>query len=857
MASPINRASLGMDSPFNASPKPTDKPAFVAHVRGDGKIQSLEAHLGRVSQLAAELAAKFSLATHGELLGLLHDLGKYSATFQAYIQSATGLLNQDEDEEFVDAAGLKGKIDHSTSGAQWVWLELAQKGDLAGIAGQVMALCIASHHSGLIDCLALSAGKPAEDLFTRRMNKSGDKTYLHEVLGKADPELLATARHLVMRPETTQAFQSWIVKILGNVPGETPHQKAQSPVFQQQLGLLVRSLFSCLIDADRIDTADFEHPGRARRRLRGNYESWEILIERLETHLGMFTPCHPIDALRQDISRHCLEGAARKPGIYTLTVPTGGGKTLASLRFALHHARKHKLDRVIYVIPFTSIIDQNAEVVRRILEPEGVEAGSVVLEHHSNLTPEEQSWRGKILSENWDAPVVYTTSVQLLETLFGAGTRGARRMHQLANAVLIFDEIQSLPVTCVHLFNNAMNYLADFCGSTVVLCTATQPLLDQVDAHKGAIRVPQENEIMPDVKRLFDDLKRVEVINQRKPGGWSQDEIATLAFEQIDAVGSCLVIVNTKKAAQAIYQLCKESSTAKAFHLSTNMCPAHRKTILNEVRARLDEVPPAPTLCISTQLIEAGVDVDFGSVIRFTAGLDSIAQAAGRCNRNGRAAQGLVHVLNPRPEDENLGKLPDIQIGRERAERVLNDYEANPEKFGNNRIGPEAMAWYYENYFFARKNEMSYSITAMQMEHDDTLLNLLSDNTLAVADYKRAKRQAPPIYLRQSFMTAAKAFKAIDAPTRGVIVPYGDAGKALINALCAAYLPDKEFDLLRQAQQYSVNVFPNVLEKLSKAGVVREIQDGTGILFLVDQRYYSEEFGLSETPEGKMEVICG
>lgn len=842
-----------MDSLSVNTLKPNNKLSFVAHVRPDGKIQSLETHLSNVGKLSSELAAKFNLATHGELIGLLHDLGKYSAAFQAYIQSATNLLNQDEDEEFVDAAGLKGKIDHSTSGAQWVWQELTQQGDLAQIAGQIMALCIASHHCGLIDCLALSAGRPAEDMFTKRMSKSGDKTYLREVLGKAAPELLATARHLVMRSETTQAFQGWIAKILGKVPGNDP----KSLVYQQQLGLLVRSLFSCLIDADRIDTSDFEHPGRARRRLRGNYESWEVLVARLESHLDTFKPQHPIDSLRQDISRHCLDGAARKPGIYTLTVPTGGGKTLASLRFALHHASKHKLDRVIYVIPFTSIIDQNAEVVRRILEPEGVEVGSVVLEHHSNLTPEEQSWRGKILSENWDAPVVYTTSVQLLETLFGAGTRGARRMHQLANAVLIFDEIQSLPVKCVHLFNNAMNYLADFCGSTIVLCTATQPLLDQVDAHKGAIRVPHGNEIMPDVKRLFDDLKRVEVINQRKPGGWSQDEIATLAFEQIDAVGSCLVIVNTKKAAQAIYRLCKKGSTAKAFHLSTNMCPAHRKTILSEVRARLDEASSVPTLCISTQLIEAGVDVDFASVIRFTAGLDSVAQAAGRCNRNGRATQGLVYVLNPRPEDENLGKLPDIQIGREKAERVLNDYEANPEKYGNNRIGPEAMAWYYENYFFARKNEMSYPISAKQMGHDDTLLNLLSDNTLAVAGYKRAKRQAPPIYLRQSFMTAAKTFKAIDAPTRGVIVPYGDAGKALINALCAAYLPDKEFDLLRQAQQYSVNVFPNVLEKLSKAGVVREIQDGTGILFLVDQRYYSEEFGLSETPEGKMEVICG
>jgi CRISPR-associated endonuclease/helicase Cas3 len=579
------------------------------------------------------------------------------------------------------------------------------------------------------------------------------------------------------------------------------------------------------------------------------------LIDRLEAHLSAFTPQYPIDALRQDISHHCLDGAKRGKGIYTLTVPTGGGKTLASLRFALHHALKHGLDRIVYVIPFTSIIDQNAQIVRDILEPVGVEAGSVVLEHHSNLTPENQSWRSKMLSENWDAPVVYTTSVQLLETLFGAGTRGARRMHQLANAVLIFDEIQSLPINCVHLFNNAMNYLADFCGSTLVLCTATQPLLDQVDKHKGAIRVPLGNELMPNVKELFDDLNRVEVVNRRKPGGWSQDEIATLAFEQIDTVGSCLVIVNTKKAAQDIYRLCKDGGAVKAFHLSTNMCPAHRKLILSEVRARLDQVPTAPTLCISTQLIEAGVDVDFGSVIRLTAGLDSIAQAAGRCNRNGRTKQGLVHVLNPRTEDENLGMLPDIQIGRDKAERVLDDYEANPGKFGNNRIGPEAMAWYYTNYFYARANEMAYPISAKKIGHDDTLLNLLSNNSIAVGEYRRTKRQMPAIYLRQAFKTAAEAFEAIDAPTRGVIVPFGEDGKELINNLCAAYLPDKEFELLRRAQQFSVNVFPNVLEKLSKEGVVQEIRKNTGILYLTDSRYYSAEFGLSETPLGNMEVL--
>ena len=845
-----------MGQPSDTLRKPTEKPDFVAHVRGEGKVcQSLESHLYGVGQLSARMAEKFGLSTQGELLGLFHDLGKYSAAFQAYIQSATNLLKQDEDEEFVDAAGLKGKIDHSTSGAQFIWQDLAGKDALLQIVGQVLALCIASHHSGLIDCLTSLPGKPAEDGFTQRMGKPDSKTHLQEALVKADPALLAEARRLLGQPQTTAAFQLWIKQIFDKAPGDTPEAKKNSPVIQQQVGLLVRALFSCLIDADRIDTADFEHPGLARRRLRGNYAPWEVLITRLESHLEHFTPTQPIDALRQDISRHCLEAAARDTGIYTLTVPTGGGKTLASLRFALHHAQKHGLDRVIYVIPFTSIIDQNAEVVRRILEPEGVEAGSVVLEHHSNLTPEDQTWRSKILSENWDAPVVYTTLVQLLETLFGAGTRGARRMHQLANAVLVFDEIQSLPVRCVHLFNNAMNFLADHCHTTVVLCTATQPLLHQVDAAKGAIRIPSGNELISGVRQLFDDLKRVDVVSLRKPGGWSQEDIAALAREQVEAVGSCLVIVNTKKAAQALYRLCRSQPDVAVFHLSTSMCPAHRKARLDAIRSRLEANPPLPTLCFSTQLIEAGVDIDFASVIRYAAGLDSIAQAAGRCNRNGRIDCGKVYVVNPRDEDENLSKLPDILIGREKANRVLDDYDADPEKYGSNRIGPEAMAWYYKNYFFDRANEMGYPVSANMLGRDDTLLNLLSDNPLAVGDYTRSKKQAPARFLRQSFMSAARAFKAIDAPTRGVIVPHGEVGKALIADLCAAYMPDKEFELLRRAQQYSVNVLPHQLEALSRAQAAREIQDGTGILYMADALYYSEEFGLSGTPEGLMEVL--
>lgn len=791
----------------------------------------------------------------GQLIGLLHDLGKYSADFQRYILSANRLLNQDEDEEYVDAKGLKGKIDHSTSGAQLVWSALSAKGEKGHFAGQVMALCIASHHSGLIDCLSLYNKDAVLDNFSKRMKKADSATHLAEALRNANQELMQEVKALMSDPGLIDALWNWGIRLAEKAP-------RQSQALHQQMGLLVRALFSCLIDADRIDTADFEHPRKAMHRSTGEYRAWDVLIQRLEAHMADLPNTTPVEAsrtdinrLRRDISSHCLQAAIRSPGIYTLSVPTGGGKTLASLRFALHHAKQHGLDRVIYVIPFTSIIDQNAQVVRDILEPESEAKGSVVLEHHSNLTPEHQTWRSKMLSENWDAPVVYTTTVQLLETLFGAGTRGARRMHQLARSVLVFDEVQTLPINCVHLFNNAMNFLADHCNSTVVLCTATQPLLNKVDENKGSIRLKADSELMPNVRGLFDALNRVDVLNRCKPGGWTQDEVIDLAFEQVDTAGSCLVIVNTKKAAQALYGLCKSRPDIKTVHLSTSMCPAHRKTMLKEVIERVGAGSPKPTLCISTQLIEAGVDVDFGCVIRYAAGLDSIAQAAGRCNRNGKRAKGFVFLVNPRPEDENLARLPGIEKGRDIGMWVLNDYQENPGSFGHNPIGPEAMELYYQRYFFDRAKEMSYAVSCKELGRDDTLLNLLSSNGLAVEEHKRVYRQAPALHLRQSFMAAGKAFKAIDTPTQGVIVPYSPEGKEMVNDLCGAYQPENEYELLRRAQQFSVNVFPTLFDELMKENVIREIRADTGIYHLADARYYSEDFGLSGTPNGYMEAL--
>lgn len=824
----------------------------IAHIRNDdGVEQKLLDHLLGVSKNAKSFAEKIGLRIHGELLGLLHDLGKYSQEFQGYIKSAAGLIDPDLDD-FVDVERKRGKIDHSTAGAQLVWRKLSEKGHLGMVAGQMLSICLASHHSGLIDCIGAAHDAYGEDLFIKRMNKPEERIHLKEVLCNADAEIIERINSLVNSSDLIKGVKQVFAKIINN----QTIQDDKSPIIQFQFNLLVRFLFSSLIDADRVDTADFEKPRAAFHRQLGRYEDWGTLIDRLEGYLADLKTRHPVDHLRRDISLNCLQAASRNKGIYTLTVPTGGGKTLSSLRFALHHAKKHAMEHIFYVIPFTSIIDQNADVARSVLEPDSIpeSTGKIVLEHHSNLTQERQGWKEKVLSENWDAPVIFTTMVQLLETLFGSGTRGARRLHQLANAVLVFDEIQTLPMRCVHMFNNAMNFLVEQCGSTVLLCTATQPLLEQVDPNKGSIRLSNDSpEIIQDVNSLFDELNRVKVKDSRKRGGWPIEEIAELAVSETLRAGSCLVIVNTKKQAQNLFNCCCEfDAEFPNYHLSTSMCPAHRRVVLSEVRKRLDN--NKPLLCISTQLIEAGVDVDFGAVIRFTAGLDSIAQAAGRCNRNGQDECGLVHIVNPM--DENLDKLPDILIGKDKAERVLDDYSEDPGRFRYNILGPRAMDWYYQNYFFSRQNEMAYPVSSERIGHDDDLLNLLTNNSFAVAEYGKRNGLFPELYFKQAFMTASKVFKAIDAPTQGVIVPYGDAGRELITNLCAAFEVDRQYRLLKRAQQFSVNVFPGVLRRLMDKEALHPVQEGTSIFYL-DERYYSETFGLSEESVEKWRFHCG
>lgn len=810
------------------------KDPYIAHLRkSDGQIQSVQAHLKETAVLAKVFAQKLNLESAGELLGLMHDFGKYSRKFQKYIHDETGLFNPDLDDEESTPNG--SKVDHSTAGAQWVYCELRKFGAEQGIGelfGQMLGLCIASHHGeGLIDCL----DGEGNAIWKKRFEKEDELTHLAECEQNADEAVQQKAHELV--------GENLIRSLLNAVKPILSEQTTNNKIKEFYLGCLTRFLFSCLIDADRINSSDFEREAQKDVRHLIEKPDWQSAIDKLEGKLAVFENRYPIDEIRRRISDDCLKKATDSQGIYTLTVPTGGGKTLASLRYALHHAQKHNLDRIIYIIPYTSIIDQNAQAVREILGEDWV------LEHHSNLEPEKQSWQDKLLSENWDKPIVFTTMVQFLDAWFGGGTRGARHIHPMTNSVLIFDEIQTLPVKCVHLFCNVLNWLTKFGKSTAVLCTATQPLLGASGLQnfpedkreniisRGLLRLSEDAEIMgkhQDLDKLFDELSRVEIRFNEKAGGWNVDEAGAFLLKQFQTTQSCLFIVNTKKWAQELYQYCQKQNVPleALFHLSTHQCAAHRKAIFDTIKARLEN--KEPVICISTQLIEAGVDISMACVIRALGGLDSIAQAAGRCNRHGeKEGKGQVWLLNLQEQDFTQ-ILPDIQAGKTHAERVFRDFA------GQDILQPAAMERYFEYYFYQRSNEMVYLI---QNSATGSLLDWLSDNALNPYSEKNNKRSKQFPLLMQSFKSAGRAFQAINAPTHAVIVPYGE-GAELIAKLCGEWNPQEMYHTLQKAQRYSVNVFPKVWDKLQKENALHETIEGSGIYYL-KERHYNDEFGLS------------
>lgn len=554
--------------------------------------------------------------------------------------------------------------------------------------------------------------------------------------------------------------------------------------------------------------------------------------------MNEFDTSKPINRLRSDISHQCKLAAQRPSGIYRLSVPTGGGKTLSSLRYALEHARLYDKDRIFYIIPYTTIIDQNAKEIRDILKRD-----DLILEHHSNVVREkhtgnierdESETEYQLLSERWSSPIILTTMVQFLNSLYEGGTASPRRMHRLKNAVLIFDEIQAIPANCMHLLTNALNFLSHFCSSTVLLCTATQPELSEIER---PLKLNSNSEIIGNMDDVFRSFQRTCVIDSRMDGGYSMPELCKFMMEKLGDLRTCLTIFNTKHQAEQFFkeidQWNKDQSPAEqfnVFHLSTGHCPAHRKDLLSQIRHLL---PDKKVICISTQLIEAGVDISFQCVIRALAGMDSIAQAAGRCNRH-KEYEGCRNVYIVNIAGENLKHLPDIQIASQVAGDVL-------DKLRHTNEDPASLAAlkeYYLAYYERIRTKMDYPVP--RVSPHATLVDLLGKNTIGSQQFLQGNLKKPP--LMQAFATGGANFQVIENGTESVIVPYRKGMDLLDQLRCDLLLRDR-FTLLKQAQQYIVNVFPWEKEILEREHALEVLPGGE---LALASNYYHEKLGLTK-----------
>jgi CRISPR-associated endonuclease/helicase Cas3 len=708
---------------------------YYAHTNGTDKAhwQLLKDHLLSVAELARRFASAFGAGSYGYSAGLLHDLGKFSKEFQQRLN------------------GAPLKVDHSTAGAQ-------QGITLYGQAiGRVLAYIVAGHHAGIPDYGSIED----ESSLAARLRRK-----VHDYSAYLEANLPYPQKNAMWLPVSCLEGQQGF-----------------------SIQFFIRMLYSCLVDADFLDTERAMNLEKAD--IRGSeYPSISELRERLDQYLAKLLSSvedTPVNRYRSDILKACIDKARLEPGLFSLTVPTGGGKTLSSLAFALRHASFYGLDRVIYVIPFTSIIEQNAKVFRGALGDEGV------LEHHSNFEfPDEdrEDWnedmaRLRLSTENWDAPIIVTTNVQFFESLFANRSSRCRKLHNIARSVIILDEAQMLPTDYLKPCLAAIRELTENYGSTVVLCTATQPALGGVMPETIQIR-----EIAPDPPRLYEAFRRVTVTQL---GPVDDDTL----ISELKKHRQVLCIVNSKSHARQLYRLIEDRPGA--FHLSAYMCPKHRREVLENIRYALRMGNEC--IVVSTQLVEAGVDLDFPVVFRAVAGLDSIAQAAGRCNREGKLPMGYVYVFEP-VGHKLLGWF---QRTASVTGMVLRNTTDDP-------LGLQTVKRYFHRLYDIERDKLDKE---------------------GIMDAVEEERKA----LSFPFADIAARFRIIDSNTVSVVIPWDEKARDLIEE--AAYRPSCR--LFRQLQSYVVQIYPNEFVHLEQSGKIRTIGGDKGAVhFLADDSCYTD-----------------
>lgn len=703
--------------------------------------QKLEEHLQNVAKLAREFAEPFGGGDWAYLAGLLHDIGKCSQEFQnILIKTSDNNINTE----------VKKHPDHSSAGAQKA-IKLYTNG-----FGKLLAYTIAGHHSGLLD------GNSNEACLADRLKKSipDYSLCLNNIL-----EFNTNIESLPFTPA-----------------------KGNREQIAFQLQFFIRMIFSCLVDADFLDTEAFMNKNNSL--LRGNYPEISEMEYKLNRKLGKLSSEAPdtlINRYRREILQQCMAAADSSPGLFSLTVPTGGGKTFSSLAFAIKHAIRYEMKRIIYVIPYTSIIEQNADVFREVF------GNNAVLEHHSNVEISEDNYKSQLAIENWDAPLIVTTNVQFFESLFHNRISKCRKIHNIANSVIILDEAQMLPISLLKPCIEVLRELTNSYKTTITLCTATQPaLLKNEEFVNGLENV---REIISNPVELYNNFKRVEIIRlPEKHQNITDIEISKMIIKHKQV----LCVVSTRRHARELYEQIQDKKGL--YHLSALMCPVHRSEVIKKIKDTLKSNKKCRV--ISTQLIEAGVDIDFPVVFRSAAGIDSIAQSAGRCNREGKLLKGKVFIFYP----EKVPPVGYLRQGVDEANAIMRKY--------NDLLSIEAVNEYFRNLYWMNEDKL---------DKEKILEKLLEG--VGMLDFPLKE--------------VAKQFKIIDNDMESIIIPYNEEAKEIIKQLRYAKFTN---NIARRSQRFSVQVYPQILKKLEGISVER-IQDN--FLILTNEDLYKKDVGLN------------
>lgn len=782
---------------------------YPAHIRKeiscDGKVtysfQSVAEHCRNTAKYASEALKAVGLEKTAYLAGLLHDVGKHTLRFVQYIEDA--VINEKEVK--------RGSVNHTFAGVKLILAKHAKyvgANDFQDLTIELIAYAIGAHH-GLFDCIK----DKDESAFAYRLEKENIDS--EEAIENFYNECASEDEIEKLLLEATDEIKN-LADIIVSIDSTENYKEPEIPFYYS---LVCRLLTSAVIDADRKDTMEFEK-NEVTKQLDLD---WSRILANFNSYIENFKTERDIDLARKAISAACAVAAQKPEGVYRLNVPTGGGKTLSSLRYALEHAKKYHKKRMFFVMPLLSIIEQNAQEIRKAVQDD-----SILLEHHSNVIDDENSDveelnKRELLIQSWDNPIVITTLVQLLNTMFLGKTSSVRRFASLCNSVIVFDEVQSLPNTMLTLFNLTINFLVKKCHVTVILCSATQPSFENAE-HKLL------SEVSDLITLPFETLKVFERVELVDKGSMSMEELSDFALEIIRRKKSLLVVCNTKREAKELFESLQAevNGVIPMYHLSASMCTKHRKMIVESMKIDLSLPDPKQIVCVATQVIEAGVDISFNCVIRLQAGMDSIVQAAGRCNRNGENKLESVYIVNLL--GEKLHRLKEIETAKRATESLLQ--EVKIKKHYTSLNSDAAISFYYKKlYSMMNKGEQDFFVPNLHK----SLYGLLNQHDVADG-----------YFLAQQLKTAGKYFNVFDNNTVEMIVPYGKGQDVIseLNSEKAMYNLAYAEEAIKQATGYTVTCYQYQIDILKKDAAVI-YNDCFGIYILNDSAYYDDKLGLN------------